>query len=58
MLLNKHQKEQFKLDYPKMRMLDLTIKYGASDKKVTELALSMGLGLKRAGRIIGSMGKI
>ena len=49
MLLNKHQKEQFKLDYHEMRMLDLTIKYGASDKKVTELALSMGLGLKRAG---------
>lgn len=50
MLLNKHQKEKFKVDYPNTRMIDMIVKYGASDKKITELAKAMGLKVRTAGR--------
>jgi hypothetical protein len=56
MLLNKHQKELFKADYSKLNHPQLQIKYGASVKKINELALSLGL-TKHFGRPLGSKNK-
>jgi hypothetical protein len=53
MLLNKHQKEQFKTDYTILNYVQLQVKYRASAVKIRELAKAIGID-KPIGRPLGT----